>query len=158
MKGVSDLRAEAVRLAKNIADESGLKVLSVYNALTRSDTNVLEGHLGDLIEFQQVMDAHSEQRRLALSTAMLKRLVPDWSLADTGNSEEIHPSLVDEVYSFALKEESGWEEAETADPTEEDLGKQQTTPTGEKSSGESGDTGVVMPDLTQKALAASQPG
>jgi hypothetical protein len=157
MKG-SDLRTEAVRVARAIADKSGMKVVQVYDALVSSDVEALDGYLEEFIKVQQFMELNGEKRQLALATAMLRRIAPDWTIEDTGNAEQIHPKLVALVAEFGNKEESGWTTQEPTPTTEEDLGKAQTTQTGEKSSGDAEDTGETIVDSTKKTSATSRRG
>lgn len=157
MKG-SDLRTEAVRVARAIADKSGMKVVQVYDALVSSDVEALDGYLEEFIKVQQFMELNGEKRQLAIATAMLRRIAPEWTIEDTGNAEQIHPKLVALVAEFGNKEESGWATPEPTPTTEEELGKQQTTQTGEKSSGDAEDTGETITDSTKKTSATSRRG
>jgi siderophore synthetase component len=122
-----DLRKEAVKMAKVIADDMEANLLDVYNALTAGDTYYLSNHLGEVIEFQDKMDLVSSQRQMHLATMIIKfRIEPAWETENTGNADLIHPDLVKEIAQFASKEENGWIVAkpEEEEPTtEEDLGK-----------------------------------
>lgn len=126
MESYPDLRSSAVKMARAIATKSGMKLLDVYNALTNGNTETLGEYLEEFVDFQELMDNVSSQRRLVLATAILKyRVVADWQLQNTGDANLIHPLLVGMVADFAGREESGWAEAVEA-ITEEDLGKSET--------------------------------
>lgn len=122
MLGYPDLRSEAVKMARAIADKSGMKLLDVYNALTAGNSDLLGDYLEEFIHFQDVMEKTSAHRRLILATAIIKfRLMPEWETGNTGDANLIHPKLVSAVADFAQKEESGWAVPEPV--TEEELGK-----------------------------------
>ncbi|MHC5823989.1 MAG: hypothetical protein ACYT04_51175 [Nostoc sp.] len=157
---LADIRISAVKLAKDIATKSGTKIIDIYNALTQGDSDTLADYLEEFVNFQDLMDENSRQRKLVLATVMLQRLVPDWQLENTGDPNQVHPQLLGLVIEFAKKEESGWA-TELAPVTEEDLGNSTQNPeiqTGEKSTGESEDTGPKNSDSTPEDLATSQPG
>jgi hypothetical protein len=125
-KEIPDLRYEAVKMSKAIAAESGSRVVDIYNALTTSNTAVLSEHLDKVLEFQDKLDEITTMRGSALATVIIAfRLVPDWTLAHTGDANLIHPDLVQAVAEFAAQEEQGWAEApaEAQQPsTDEELG------------------------------------
>ncbi|MEH1777125.1 hypothetical protein [Nostoc sp.] len=156
-----DIRREAVRLANAIAVKSGKKIVDIYDALVGGNAESLEDYLEDFVDFQGLMEENSRQRKLVLTTAIIKsRLVADWGLEDTQDPNQIHPQLVAKVAEFARNEESGWEEA-VVEVTEEDLGNSTPTPeiqTGQKSTGESEDTGHKKNGSQKKALVGNQPG
>lgn len=152
-----DLREEAVKIARVISQKSNIPLLEVYNALTTSNTETLSDYLEDFLKFQSLVENHSEHRELVLATVMLRRLVSEWKIENTGDSAQIHPKLVQLVAEFAAKEESGWTVEQSA-LTEEDLGKQEKTRTGKKSSGASKDTGGETIALVATTSDSSQPG
>lgn len=122
MKDYPDLRSEAVKMARAIADKSGMKLIDVYNALTSGNSELLGDYLEEFVHFQDVMEKTSIQRRVVLASSMLKfRLVPEWEMENTGDANLIHPKLVEAIADFAQKEESGWAVPEPI--TEEELGK-----------------------------------
>lgn len=132
-----DLRTSAVKMARAIATKSGQKLLDVYNALTLGNTEELGEYLEEFIEFQDLMDRVTSQRRLVMATALLRyRVEPEWTIDHSGDANLIHPKLVEAIADFAQKEESGWSEPEPI--TEEDLGKlpPQKIPIGQASTGE----------------------
>lgn len=159
-----NIRSEAVKLSQKIATASNLKIIDVYNALVQNDGNLLSDFLQELIDFQDMVEENSRQKRFVYATAMLKRIIPEWEAENTQTPDQIHPQLVREIADFAMKEESGWieiEEIEEIELTEEDLVGNSATPpnqTGEKSIGESEDTGLKSNGSRKKALATSQPG
>lgn len=160
MQGVPDLRVEAVKLAKAIARTTGQKLLDVYNALTRSDTEALGENLEEFINFQELMERASQQRELVTATAILRyRVCPDWTLEDSRDATQISPKLLVAVYEFAQKEEAGWVEAEEGEPiTEELLGKSSQAPqiqTGQPFTGDVSTIGVTTPDSAPATLVAS---
>jgi hypothetical protein len=157
---LTDIRITAVKLAKDIAVKSGKQTIDIYNALTQGDSESLAEYLEEFVTFQDLIDETASARNLVLATAVIKRLVPDWKLENTGDPNQIHPQLLSLVIEFAKNEEAGWP-TELAPVTEEDLGNSTPNPeiqTGEKSSGESEDTGHKKNGSKQKALATSQPG
>jgi hypothetical protein len=161
-KDLPDLRRLAAQLAKDIATKSGKTILEVYNALTSGDVEELSDFLDQFLCFQDQMEENAQKRNLIMATAVIKmRICPDWDIENTGNAEEIHPKLVELITEFARNEESGWVTS-TEPVTEDDLGKSSMemtpNPIGEKSSGESEDTGEMTKDLAATALDSSQPG
>lgn len=155
-----DIRIAAVKLAKDIATKSGNKVIDIYNALTQGDSESLAEYLEEFVTFQDLMDENSSARNLVLATTVIQRLVADWKLENTGDPNQLHPQLLTLIVEFAKNEEAGWPTV-AAQITEEDLGNLAPTPkiqTGEKFTGESGDTGRKNGASKQKALATSQPG
>lgn len=157
---LADIRISAVKLAKDIATKSGTKVIDIYNALTQGDSETLADYLEEFVNFQDLMDENSRQRNLVLATVMLQRLVPDWQIENTGDPNQVHPKLLGLVIEFAKKEESGWTETQVG-VTGEDLENLTQNPeiqTGEKSTGESEDTGLKNNDSTPEDLATNQPG
>jgi hypothetical protein len=161
-KDLPDLRKLAVKLAKDIAAKSGKKLLEVYNALTTGDAEALSEYLEEFVSFQDAMEDNAQRRELIMATAIIKmRLEGDWGIENTGNAEEIHPKLVNLVAQFARNEESGWVQS-TTETTEDDLGKSlmenPMNPTGEKSSGESDDTGATIKDSKKETSDSNQPG
>lgn len=121
-----DLRSSAVKMARAIATKSGQKLIDVYNALTSGNTEELGEYLEEFIEFQDLMEQVTSQRRLVVTTAILRyRLLPEWTIDNTGDANLIHPKLVEAIADFAQKEESGWVESATEPISEEDLGKSQ---------------------------------
>lgn len=124
LKDYPNLRSQAVKMARAIATKSGQKLIDVYNALTSGNTEELGEYLEEFIEFQDLMDRVTSQRRLVMATAILRyRILPDWAIDNTGDPNLIHPKLVYAVADFAQKEESGWIESEPDPISEEDLGK-----------------------------------
>ena len=157
---LTDIRIAAVKLAKDIAVKSGKQVIDIYNALTQGDSESLAEYLEEFVTFQDLMDEAAGARSLVLATAVIQRLVPDWKLENTGDPNQLHPQLLTLIIEFAKNEEAGWPTAATQ-VTEEDLGNSTLNPeiqTGEKSTGESEDTGRKSSASKQKALATSQPG
>lgn len=158
---LADIRIAAVKLAKDIATKSGKKVIDIYNALTQGDSESLADYLEEFVSFQDLMDENSVARNLVLATLVIRRLVADWQVENTGDPNQVHPQLLAEIVEFAKKEEAGWPAASTP-ITEEDLGNltptTQEIPTGEKSTGESEDTGLKNSDSTPEDLETSQPG
>lgn len=139
LKDYPDLRFSAVKTARAIATKSGQKLLDVYNALTGGNTEELGEYLEEFIEFQDLMDRVTSQRRLVMATAILKyRLEGAWTIDNTGDANLVHPKLVEAIADFAQKEESGWVESDSAPISEEDLGKapSQKILTGQASTGE----------------------
>lgn len=160
-KEYPDLRKSAVTMARAIAQKSGMKLMTVYEALTGGNTELLGDYLEEFVEFQDLMERTTAHRRLVMATAILKyRLLPEWEIQNTGDAEQIHPKLVDAIADFAQKEESGWKEAERV--SEEDLGKSATgetkTQTGQPSTGESITTGKETSDLVLSGSDSNQLG
>ncbi|BBD69523.1 hypothetical protein NIES4072_31440 [Nostoc commune NIES-4072] len=167
---LTDIRLAAVKLAKDIAVKSGKQVIDIYNALTQGDSESLAEYLEEFVSFQDLMDDAAMQRSLVLATAVIQRLVPDWKLENTGDPNQLHPQLLTLIIEFAKNEEAGWptsvtqvtdSEALASLRASEDLGN--STPnseilTGEKSTGESEDTGHKKNGSVKKALETSQPG
>lgn len=128
-KDSPDLRVSAAKVARLIASQSGLKLKDVFEALARGDNEFLSDYMEEAFEFQELMEKTTAHRRLVIATAILKyRLVPEWSLENTGDANFIHPKLVQEVADFAQKEESGWLEPKSEAITDEQLGNSQTGP------------------------------
>lgn len=155
-----DIRNSAVKMARTIATKSSKRLIDVYNALTRGDSEFLGDYLEEFVAFQELLDENSRTRNLVLATAILKfRVINDWDLENTQDANQIHPQLVAAFADFARNEESGWSEATEA--TVEDLGNL-TNPTenqtGEKSSGDVEDTGHKILASTKKISATNQPG
>lgn len=158
---LADIRISAVRLAKDIAAKSGKKIIDIYNALTQGDSESLADYLEEFVNFQDLLEENSTARNLVLATAIIQRLVPDWQLENTGDPNQIHPQLLALVIEFAKNEESGWVSASATQITEEDLGNSTPTPEnpiGEKSIGESEDTGLKNSDSVPEDSETSQPG
>jgi hypothetical protein len=157
---LTDIRIAAVKLAKDIAVKSGKQTIDIYNALTQGDSESLAEYLEEFVTFQDLMDETAMKRNLVLGTAVIRRLVADWQVENSGDPNQLHPQLLTEVVEFAKNEEAGWP-TETTPITEEDLGnstQNQEIPTGEKSTGESAATGRKKKDSVKEDLAASQPG
>lgn len=157
---LADIRIAAVKLAKDIATKSGKKVIDIYNALTQGDSESLADYLEEFVSFQDLMDENAVARNLVLATLVIRRLVADWQVENTGDPNQVHPQLLAEIVEFAKKEEAGWPAAVTP-VTEEDLGNLTPNPesqTGEKSTGESEDTGLKSEGSVKEDLATSQPG
>ncbi|WP_375494905.1 hypothetical protein [uncultured Nostoc sp.] len=158
---LADIRIAAVKLAKDIATKSGKKVIDIYNALTQGDSESLADYLEEFVSFQNLMDENSVARNLVLATLVIRRLVADWQVENTGDPNQVHPQLLAQIVEFAKNEEAGWPAAATP-ITEVDLGNSTPTtpeiPTGEKSIGDAEDTGRVSSDSTPEDLATSQPG
>lgn len=158
---LADIRIAAVKLAKDIATKSGKKVIDIYNALTQGDSESLADYLEEFVSFQNLMDENSVARNLVLATLVIRRLVADWQVENTGDPNQVHPQLLAQIVEFAKKEEAGWPTAATP-ITEEDLGNSTpTTPesqTGEKFTGESEDIGPKNEDSVKEDLETSQPG
>ncbi|WP_375496158.1 hypothetical protein [uncultured Nostoc sp.] len=155
-----DIRLAAVKLAKDIATKSGEKVIDIFNALTQGDSESLADYLEEFINFQDLMDENSIARNLVLATTVIRRLVADWQVENSGDPNQLHPQLLNLVIEFAKNEEAGWPTAATL-ITEEDLGNStpnQEIQTGQKSTGESEDTGLKSEDSVKEDLATSQPG
>ncbi|WP_138503386.1 hypothetical protein [Nostoc sp. PA-18-2419] len=107
------------------------------------------------------MSENSSSRDLVLATVIIRRLVPNWQVENTGEPNQIHAQLLDLVIEFARNEESGWADVVAVQVTEEELGNFPTTnetQTGQKFTGESDDTGRRKKDLAKEDLATSQPG
>ena len=127
---LKDPNKEAVRISQAIADESGLPLVEVYEALVSGNTEFLEEHLEAMIKFQDLINEVTVTRQIVMATAILRfRVDPEWTVEDTGNDNLIHPELLKAVIEFAQKEESNWKEPakpeEEAKPelTEEVLGE-----------------------------------
>ncbi|MFB2769808.1 hypothetical protein ACE1AT_11045 [Pelatocladus sp. BLCC-F211] len=158
---IPDVRSSAVRLAKTIASKSGKKVIEIYNAIVTNDVEFLADSLEELLEFQKLSEESSRQRNLVMATAIIKfRLQPEWDFEDTSDANQIHPLLVDAIAQFARNEESGWVESESVEVTEEDLGNSTTDESqiGQKSTGESEDTGRKKKGSAKEDSETSQPG
>ena len=164
LKDYPDLKSTAVKMAKSIASKSGQKLLDVFNALTSGNAEELGEYLEEFIEFQDLIDEVTSQRRLVMATAIIKyRVLPEWTIENSRDSNLIHPSLLKLIADFAIKEESGWDVESTPVTEEEDLGKSppevaRIAQTGEKSTGESITTGEETKDLVLSGSASSQPG
>lgn len=157
---LADIRIAAVKLAKDIATKSGKKVIDIYNALTQGDSESLADYLEEFVGFQDLMDEDSVARNLVLATLVIRRLVADWQVENTGDPNQVHPQLLAEIVEFAKKEEAGWPAAATP-ITEEDLGNSTPNPEipiGEKFTGESEDIGLKNEDSIPEDLETSQPG
>ena len=158
---LADIRLEAVKLAKAIAAKSGKNIIDIFDALTQGDSESLTDYLEEFVSFQDLMEENSSARNLVLATAVIRRLVADWQVENTGDPNQIHPQLVELVIEFAKNEESGWVDVAAAEASVEELGNSTPTPeiqTGEKSTGESGATGRRKKDSASEVLATSQPG
>ena len=160
-----DVRSLAMKFVNNIVTQSGKPSVETYNALTRGDTTYLMDHLQELIKFQDESEENSQTRDVIYATAIIKfRLVPEWTVEDTNDANQISPALVSAIALFARNEESGWQQpdpdAEDDDTEDEDLGNSnlQENPTGEKSSGKSEDTGETTVASTPTISATNQPG
>lgn len=130
-KALPDLRSSAVQMAKAIATQSGMKLLDVYNALTRGDTDLLGDHLEYVVDFQDLMERVTMHRRVVMATAILKyRVIAEWTVEETQDANQLHPKLMEAIADFAQKEENGWvEQTEAEAVTEEDLeGKPEPEP------------------------------
>ncbi|WP_445634539.1 Tail assembly chaperone [Nostoc sp. DSM 114161] len=160
-QNLADIRLEAVKVAKSIATKSGKAVIEIYSALTQGDSESLADYLEEFVSFQDLMEDNSVARNLVLATTVIRRLVPEWEVENTGDPTQIHPKLLELIIEFAKNEESGWQEAVNQKITEEDLGNLPPNieiPTGEKSTGESAATGPKSSGSRKKTLATSQPG
>ncbi|MCC5640352.1 hypothetical protein LC593_31870 [Nostoc sp. CHAB 5844] len=157
---ISDPRNTAVKLARTIATKSNQRMIDVYNAFVSGDSKSLGDYLEEFVQFQDLLEESSKQRNLVLATAIIKRLVPDWELENTGDANQIHPQLVQAVADFGRKEESGWQEPEAVSE-EEQLGNSTTNTlvqTGAKSTGDVEDTGRKKKDSVAATSETSQPG
>lgn len=162
---ILDVRSLAMRFTSNIVKTSGKSSLETYNAMVQGDTAYLMDHLQEVIDFQNESAENSQIRDVVLATAIIRfRLAPEWAIEDTRDANKISPQLVSAIALFARNEESGWQQpdpdADDDDTEEEDLGNSnpQENPTGEKSSGESEDTGATITDLVPTTSDTNQPG
>lgn len=127
-KTLPDLKRDAVKLAQRIAKEQGFSAVDVHSALIQGNTELLSDYLDEVLEFQDKINAVAEAREQFLATTILKfRVDAEWELEHTGDADLIHPDLVREIASFAVREENGWTEeappeTEAQPMTEEDLG------------------------------------
>ncbi|MEP0873359.1 hypothetical protein NDA01_26725 [Trichocoleus desertorum AS-A10] len=151
-KNLPNLQREAVKIAKSIKaqrptrqvpqvaeetdEESGVVVAQslvettvelglheIYSALIASDTETLGEFLGEILDYQDVLERLIDERPLIMATAMLRRIEPNWTLEDTTTS--VSSKLVSELNQFGLKEENGWKTPDaSAEPlTDEQLGE-----------------------------------
>lgn len=157
---LADIRTEAVKLARTIATKSERTLLEVYNALVYGDAQSLGDYLEEFLQFQELMEDTQRARNFVLATAIVKRIVSEWTLENTQDVNQIPPALVKEVANFARKEESGWTEEAAPEITEEELGNlaNEEIPTGEKSTGDVAATGRKKKDLAAANSETSQPG
>lgn len=160
-----DIRFEAVNLAKELAAKNNQPVSVMFDALTSRDTEVLSDHLEVMLSFADKMEKSGEKRITATVTALIKfRILPDWTLTDTNDVEQLLPKLRQEIYNFSEKEASGWAEEEAkAKLTDVDLGKSQTAPltvsqTGQDSIGDSESSAPTKSASMKKTLATSPAG
>ena len=160
-QNIPDLRKMGVNLARETAAKSGVPILEVYSALTNGDAQRLGEYLEDFIHFQEQMECISRQKTIVMATAVIKmRLCPEWTIEASEDPQQIHPQLLNEVAEFARREESGWDDSPQVELTEEDLGNSanQKSQTGEKSIGESSDTGAMTLALVVNDSDSNQPG
>ncbi|MBD2489012.1 hypothetical protein [Aulosira sp. FACHB-615] len=157
---LTDIRAEAVKLARTIATKSQKTLLDTYNALVYGDAQSLGDYLEEFLQFQDLMERTTRERNFVLATVMIGRIVPEWTIEKTKDVNEVPPALVKEIANFARKEESGWTEEPAPEITEEDLGNLATAEnqTGEKSTGDAEDTGRKKKGSVKEVSEASQPG
>lgn len=163
LKGCPDLQQLAAGLAQKIARQTGQKLVDVYNALTSGDTEFLGEHLGEALEFNKQFTDYTEIRRAAVATAILRRIAPEWTIEQTGNPLELHPSLLNQIAEFGYNEELGWPEKQDTEPVSEELlgklpeGSTGTrSRTGRKSTGNVSDTGPMIEDSQPSILEINQ--
>nr|WP_290224238.1 hypothetical protein [Trichocoleus desertorum] len=124
-KDLPNLQREAVKIAKSIKAQRPTKevfqdpeatepqppvemgLAEIYSALISSDTELLGEFLGEILDYQDVLQRLIDERPVIMATAMLKRIDSEWTLEDT---MQLDSKLVSELNQFALKEESGWDE------------------------------------------------
>jgi hypothetical protein len=117
-KTMPNIQREAVKMAKAIAASAGMKLVEAYEALVGGDTEVLGEYLEEILAFQDLVEEVSAQRPQIMATAMLRRVVPDWTLEQT---QTLSSGLIQSLAEFANKEEHGWEVAtEAAEPVSEE--------------------------------------
>lgn len=162
LKDLPDLQQLAAGLAQKIAKESGQPIIAIYDALTQGNLEVLEEYLGDALEFNKQFERYMVTKDLAIATAILRRLDPEWTMEQTGEPTELHPELMKEIARFGYNEESGWPEQKEPEPiTEELVGKspegntETKSRTGKKSSGSASDSGPTIDDSQPSLLEAS---
>ncbi|MBD2095643.1 hypothetical protein H6F90_10800 [Trichocoleus sp. FACHB-591] len=139
-KDLPNLQREAVKIAKSIKAQRPTKIEQdpdvegnaiaaelglheIYSALITSDTETLGEFLGEILDYQDVLERLIDERPLIMATAMLRRVEPNWTLEDTTTS--VSSKLVSELNQFGLKEENGWKTPDaSAEPlTDEQLGE-----------------------------------
>lgn len=107
-------------------------------------------------EYQSLPQDSEERAALYEAIGSIK----GWSEKDTKN--KLSQGYIDEVYQFLETQRNGGEDptSETNKPTEDDLkkGSEEDKPTGQKSSGESKNTGQMTKDSQAKTLAANPVG
>lgn len=134
MKDKPSLQDETVKVSQQIAEKSGKGLFDIYAALTQGDIQLLQTYLPEFMRLQNIQKEVTPIEKQVYATAILKfRILPDWTLEDTGDPGKIHPELVQAIADFAKKELNGWNEP--PDPTEEDLKKSLEGNTGKKSTG-----------------------
>lgn len=114
----------------------------------------------DILQLNSQSEQGGKARQMAVVTAILKnRVDPSWTLED---SKGLTHSLFQKLWEFAQSEMG---EGEGADkPSEEEVGKlpveksEETPLNGTSSTGESSDTGPMIPDSVPMNSLVSQPG
>lgn len=123
-KHLPDITFEAAVLSAKIVQETDMTLTEAYQAITTGETEKLTQFLPELADLNVKIDHNNEYRPLVYVTAILKyRVSPDFTMDDL---KELHPKLISEIYEFAMKEQTGWEEPETTEEqpiTEETLKK-----------------------------------
>lgn len=156
MKALPDVRIEGVKIAKTIAQAMGKSLMETYEALTRGNMVVLSEYIEEVLNFQQLVDKVGDRRELVMTTAIVRfRLVPDWTLADTGDVAKMPPKLRKAIFRFAQNEEAGWAEPEPL--TEEILGESFSGEDPPSQTGEvfSGESETIFPTTTDSVPSDS---
>jgi hypothetical protein len=174
MRNFPDPEVELIKVTEIIAAHSGTSVSEVYQAASESSNFIFEliqrygsSFAQDLLKVNAAYAKNSAEKEKAYVTAIIQnRLLSGWTVEDTINPLELHPKLKKEIFKFAISEERGWQpvekvELQSVPITDEELGNESETEkllTGEKSSGESEDTGQQNADSTIATLEVSQSG
>jgi hypothetical protein len=157
-KHLPDLQQLAAQLAKQISRDSGMPMVEVYDSLIDSDLSVLGSYLDNVLDFNTKISEYTQTRDLAIATAILRRIAPDWTEEQTGDPTQLNPRLLTEVVKFGAKEEKNWKVEEPEPMTDETLGKssaentEDRSQTGEKSTGEFSNTGPMTDDSQPNPL------
>lgn len=177
LEGLPNLKHIAARMAEPIAQQLGCSIVTVYNGLLVSDTELLGNYVNELLEFERHTDQVVRLRPLVMALAMLKLRycqtlkaqgdlrtiahVERWELADLEDCDKIHPGLVQALVAFAHQEEAGIEapkpitEAEVKKPSTRRRNQKQTGQISSTASNGCGEDSNVSPLPT---LAISQAG
>lgn len=164
LKDEPDIQLEGVKLAKKIAATNGMPIKEMFAAVMNGDGEAIAEHVEELIVVQQKIQEVGPKKEVATVTALIKyRVLPDWTIEETIELQQLSPKLVTQIYEFSQKEASGWSDEPQQQLTEEDLGKLPKAPSIESQIGENstGDLESFVPtknDSTKKTLVASPAG